>query len=168
MKMHSLMDLLTHELKDLYDAEHQIVEALPKMAEAAADQELKDGFVEHLEQTEDQIRRLEQAFELLGMEPDRVKCDGMHGIIKECEHVLKTKMEDDVRDAALIAAAQRVEHYEIAAYGTVRAYAEELGEDEVAALMSETLKEEQETDTKLTKLSKEANPRAAELEMVAA
>jgi ferritin-like metal-binding protein YciE len=163
MKVTSAHALLLHELADLYDAEHQILDALKKMAEAASDSELKLAFEEHYGQTEQQVKRLEQAFETLGETPKREFCPGMQGLLKEGEQFLKADMPDEVRDSALIGAAQKVEHYEIASYGTARALAEEMGHEEVVGLLQETLDEEGATDHKLTELAESTvNPTAME------
>ncbi|CAG0927941.1 Protein YciF [Thermoflexales bacterium] len=150
MEMNSLKELYVEHLRDLYSAENQITKALPRMAKKANSEELKRAFKEHLEQTENQIARLEQIFTTIEKSPRGKKCVGMEGLIEEGKEVLSEKMEAEVRDAALIAAAQKVEHYEIAAYGTVRAYAELLGEEEAVQLLTETLEEEAATDEKLT------------------
>lgn len=152
-----LKALYIDELKDLYSAENQLVKALPKMAKGAASEDLRKGFEEHLEQTKGHVQRLEQIFDSLGESPKGKKCKGMEGLIEEGSEVLKDRYEDSVLDAALIGAAQRVEHYEIAGYGTVRAIAEELGENEHVSLLTETLEEEKETDEKLTQLAQDAN-----------
>lgn len=152
-----LKELYIDELKDLYSAENQLVKALPKMAKGAVSDELRQGFEEHLEQTKGHVQRLEQIFQALGESPKGKKCKGMEGLIEEGSEVLDEDFEGNIMDAALIGAAQRVEHYEIAGYGTVRAMAEELGEDEHVSLLTETLEEEKETDEKLTELAKEAN-----------
>jgi ferritin-like metal-binding protein YciE len=148
-----LKELYVDELKDIYSAETQLVKALPKMAKAAASDELRSGFQEHLEQTEGHVARLEQIFKALGEKPTGKKCKGMEGLIEEGSEAAAEDYEDDVKDQALIGAAQRVEHYEIAAYGTVRAMAEKLGEDKAVELLGETLEEEKETDQKLTELA---------------
>ncbi|HLU09698.1 MAG TPA: ferritin-like domain-containing protein [Oceanobacillus sp.] len=153
MELQNLNDLLLDHLKDLYDAEHQITKALPKMAKAASSPQLKTAFEKHLSETENQIRRLEQVFETMGKKATRKTCKGMKGLIEEGEEILKEDAADDVRDAGLIAAAQKVEHYEIASYGTVRAYAEMLGMNEAADLLQKTLDEEGNTDKKLTQLA---------------
>jgi ferritin-like metal-binding protein YciE len=152
-----LKELYIDELKDLYSAETQLVKALPKMAKSAASDELRQGFEEHLEQTKGHVQRLEQIFEALGESPNGKKCKGMEGLIAEGSEVAEEDYEGNILDAALIGAAQRVEHYEIAGYGTVRAMAEVLGEDEHVSLLTETLDEEKETDEKLTELAQEAN-----------
>jgi ferritin-like metal-binding protein YciE len=156
MPGNTLKDLYLDELRDLYSAEQQLTKALPKMAEAAASPELRSGFEEHLEQTKNHVQRLEQMFEELGESPKGKKCRGMVGLIEEGEEIADT-FEDEVRDAGLISAAQRVEHYEIAAYGTAREYARILGEDDASELLQETLDEEKETDKKLTELAKNIN-----------
>jgi ferritin-like metal-binding protein YciE len=162
MTKDSLQELYVDELKDLYSAENQLTKALPKMAKSASSEELRRGFEEHLEQTKGHVERLQQIFEMLGEKPTGKKCVGMEGLIKEGAEIMSEDFEDDVMDAALISAAQRVEHYEIAAYGTVAAYADLLGESEHASLLRETLDEEKETDQKLTALSKEINVEAQE------
>jgi ferritin-like metal-binding protein YciE len=156
----SLQELYVDELKDIYSAEKQITKALPKMAKAASSPDLKAGFEEHLQQTQGQIERLEQVFAELGEKPTGKKCAGMEGLLKEGAEVMGEDFSDEVMDAALIAAAQRVEHYEIAAYGTVCAYADLLGHSEQASLLRETLDEEKETDQKLTELSEVINVEA--------
>jgi ferritin-like metal-binding protein YciE len=153
MQQSELKELYVDELKDIYSAETQLVKALPKMAKAASSDELRSGFEEHLEQTKGHVARLEQIFKALGEKPTGKKCKGMEGLIEEGSEAAGEDYEDDVKDAALIGAAQRVEHYEIAAYGTVRAMAEKLGEDEAVELLGETLEEEKETDEKLTELA---------------
>ncbi|MBE0690556.1 MAG: ferritin-like domain-containing protein [Anaerolineae bacterium] len=160
MAMQSLDDLFFHELKDVYDAEHQVVNALPKMAKAAASSDLQSAFEEHLEQSQDHIDRLKQIFDLLNRKPARETCDGMKGIIEEGQKVLEEDMSDDVRNAALIAAAQRVEHYEMAGYGTLRTYAHLLGHTEAAQLLQQTLDEEEMTDKKLSQLANGINQTA--------
>ncbi len=153
MRLESLKDLYLEQLKDLYSAETQLVDALPKMAEAATAADLKRGFQEHLLQTQEHVNRLERIFQSLGEKPGGHTCEGMKGLIKEGEQMIKTKGEPNVLDAGLIAAAQRVEHYEIAGYGTVRTYAELLGHDEHVTLLERTLTEEEETDERLTMLA---------------
>src|SRR5436190_18591429 len=152
-KLASLDDLLVHELQDIYHAEGQILTALPKMVNAATHPDLKDAFVEHLQQTEGQVRRLEQAFKLLGVPAKGKKCEGMAGLLEEGRKVMEEDAELPVRDAALIAAAQKVEHYEIASYGCVCTYAEMLGYDQVHDLLGQNLEEEELTDEKLTALA---------------
>jgi len=153
MKMKSLQDLLVDHLKDLYSAENQLVKALPKMAKAATNPELKAGFEEHLEQTRNQVTRLEQVCEKLGVTPKGKKCAAMEGLVEEGKELMDQEPEPDVLDAGLIAAAQKVEHYEIASYGSARTWAEQLGLEEAAALLQETLDEEKATDEKLTRLA---------------
>ena len=160
MPSEGLRELYVDELKDLYNAENQLIKALPKMAKAAASEELREGSEEHLEQTKEQARRLERIFEMLDENPRGKKCVGMEGLVKEGSEIMKEDFEDEVMDAALIGAAQRVEHYEIAAYGTVRTFAEVLGEDEHVSLLEETLQEEKETDEKLTQLASQVNEQA--------
>ncbi len=163
MKIQSLEDLFVDELKDLYNAENQLVKALPKMAKAASAEELRSAFEEHLEQTKGHVNRLEQIFKELDMAPKGKKCKGMEGLIEEGSERLDGDAEDAVKDAALIAAAQRVEHYEIAAYGSVRTFAERLGRRQAARLLQQTLDEEGETDKKLTQIAESiSNPQAAE------
>jgi ferritin-like metal-binding protein YciE len=155
-----LKDLYIDELKDLYNAENQLVKALPKMARAASSDELRRGFEEHLEQTKGHVQRLEKIFQALGESPKGKKCKGMEGLIEEGSEVMEEDYEGSVLDAALIGAAQRVEHYEIAGYGTVRSMAETLGESNHVSLLEETLEEEKETDEKLGELAAEINTTA--------
>jgi ferritin-like metal-binding protein YciE len=160
MANEGLRKLYIEELKDLYNAETQLVKALPKMAKGADSDELRQGIEEHLEQTKNHVQRLEQIFQSLGESPKGKKCKGMEGLIEEGSEVLDEDFEGAVLDAAIIGAAQRVEHYEIAAYGTARAFAETLGEDNQVKLLTETLDEEKETDEKLTELASEINQQA--------
>jgi ferritin-like metal-binding protein YciE len=153
MAVRSLENLLLDQLKDLYSAEKQITKALPKMAKAASREELRAAFEEHLTQTEGQIERLDQAFEKMGHNARAKKCVAMEGLIEEAKEHLEEEMEPGVLDAALIASAQKVEHYEIAAYGTARTWAQEIGQQEVADLLQQTLDEEAATDRKLTELA---------------
>jgi ferritin-like metal-binding protein YciE len=153
VKLESLHDLYIIELKDLYDAENRIIKALPKMAKAAHSQDLRNAFEHHLEQTRRHAQRLEQIFQQLDESPKGEKCKGIQGIIDEGEDLIHEDAPAAVSDAALIAAAQRVEHYEIAAYGTVRTYAKRLGFDDQARLLNETLQEEGDADKKLTSLA---------------
>jgi ferritin-like metal-binding protein YciE len=148
--MDSLEALLHEELKDLYDAEKQLTKALPKLAKKASSPELKQAMVDHLRQTEQHIGRIEQIFEQLELPARGKKCVGMQNLIKEGEEMIGEAEEDATRDAVMIASAQKVEHYEIASYGTARTWATVLGHDEVASLLEETLDEEKETDLKLT------------------
>jgi ferritin-like metal-binding protein YciE len=156
MELETLYDLYVHELKDLYSAEQQLIKALPKMSKAATNRQLVAGFNQHLQQTKQHAKRLEQIFERLDESSRGPKCEGMEGLIAEGDKMAKEDAEDEVRDAGLIAAAQRVEHYEIAGYGCARTYAELLGDKTGARLLDATLKEEGETDKKLTKLAKSA------------
>lgn len=151
--MNSLRELYVEELKDLYSAENQILKALPKMIKAASHRELQRAFAQHEKQTQRQVKRLERIFRELGESPRGKKCVGMEGLLEEGSELIKEKPEPDVLDAGLIAAAQRVEHYEIAGYGTVRTYAQQLGHPEQASLLQETLDEEGETDKRLTALA---------------
>ncbi|HEX6902571.1 MAG TPA: ferritin-like domain-containing protein [Thermoanaerobaculia bacterium] len=153
MKLESLKDLYLEQLKDLYSAETQLVGALPDMAQAATSQELKGAFNDHLRQTEEHVRRLERIFQDLQQDPKGHTCEGMKGLIKEGQEMIKMRGESAVIDAGLIAAAQRVEHYEIAGYGTVRTYAELLGKDDHVSLLERTLQEEEQTDELLTELA---------------
>lgn len=162
MPKESLRELYVNELKDLYNAETQLVKALPKMAKGSSNAELRHGFEEHLRQTSEHVSRLEQIFEMLGEKPTGKKCVGMEGIVKEGAETLSEDYEGAVMDAAIIGAAQRVEHYEIAGYGTVIAFAELLGEDEHVSLLEQTLEEEKETDEKLTQLAGQINPQAGQ------
>ena len=149
----NLNDLLIHELGDLYDAENRLTEALPKMAEAARSSELKIAFQDHLRETEQHVHRLEQVFSRMGCEPKRETCPAMKGLIAEGEQMISSTGDDKVRDAGLIGAAQRVEHYEMAAYGTARSFAQQLGMSEVAQILQQTLDEEGAADKKLTKIA---------------
>ena len=156
-----LKDVYIDELRDLYDAEHRLIKALPKLAKAADSDELRSGIEEHLEQTKGHAQRLEQIFESMGEQAKAKKCKGIEGIISEASETLDEDFEGPVMDAAIIASAQRAEHYEIAAYGSVRSFAEQLGETKAASLLQQTLNEEKEADEKLTKMSEMINPRAA-------
>ena len=153
MALDSLRQLYVEQLQDLYSAENQILKALPKMAEAATHAQLREGFQLHLRQTEEHVRRLEDLFRSLGERPGGVTCEGMKGLLKEGEKTMKEKADSDVLDAALIADAQRVEHYEIAGYGCVRTYARLLGRQQDVDLLQRTLDEEGQTDQKLTQLA---------------
>jgi ferritin-like metal-binding protein YciE len=159
MEHKALMDLFVDELKDLYSAETQLIKALPKMAKAATSDDLRAGFEHHLEQTKEHARRIEEICSELGEKPTGKKCGGMEGLIGEGKEMMG-EFEGDLLDAALISAAQRVEHYEIAAYGTVRTYAELLTQDRAVELLEETLEEEKETDQKLTELAATINVEA--------
>src|SRR3954468_22434212 len=160
MKLSSLEDLFVEELKDLYSAENQLLKALPKMAKAATSKELKNGFEKHLKQTEQHVDRLEQIFDELEASPKGKKCKAMEGLIEEGAEVISEDAEPEVKDAALIAAAQRVEHYEIAGYGCVRTYARLMGNDQAAKLLQQTLDEEAQTDKALTSLAESINVEA--------
>ena len=162
MAKDSLRELYVDELKDLYNAETQMVKALPRMAKAASDRQLREAFEEHLRQTSEQVSRLEQIFEHLDEKPSGKRCLGMEGLVKEGAETMKKDFEDGVMDAAIIGAAQRLEHYEIAGYGTVRAFAELLGENEHVSLLEQTLEEEKLADEKLTQLAQHINPKAAQ------
>lgn len=162
-KLNSLQDLLIHELKDLYSAETQLLKALPKMARAATSEKLKAGFEKHLSQTEVHAERLEEIMKELGESPRGKSCKAMKGLIEEGEEIIKEDAEDVVKDAALIAAAQRVEHYEIAGYGTARTFARLLGHTEAARILQTTLDEEGSTDKTLTQLAQAINAEAEAL-----
>ena len=153
MELDTLKDLYVEELKDLYSAEKQLVKALPKMAKAANDPQLKDAFRTHLEQTRRHVERLEQICRDLGVSPRGKKCVGMEGLIEEGSELIQEDPDPDVLDAGLISKAQHVEHYEMAGYGTVRTYARQLGFESQADLLQQTLDEEGETDHLLTRLA---------------
>jgi ferritin-like metal-binding protein YciE len=155
MKLNTLRDLYVEQLKDLYSAETQLVKALPKMEKAASHPELKQAFQRHLGETEQQVQRLEQVFQSLGEKPGGHTCKGMQGLIEEGQEMIKMKGDPAAVDAGLIAAAQRVEHYEIAGYGCVRTYAKQLGDTQSAKLLQQTLDEEGKTDEMLTKLAEQ-------------
>jgi ferritin-like metal-binding protein YciE len=158
MNKNDLHELYIEQLRDLYSAENQLVKALPKMAEAATTDELRTAFEEHLEQTQGHVQRLETIFENLGEKPTGEKCKGMEGLVAEGSEVIENDdFEGELKDAALIAAAQRVEHYEIAGYGTVRTFASLLEDDEAVELLEQTLEEEKETDQKLTEIAESVN-----------
>jgi ferritin-like metal-binding protein YciE len=161
MKHESLRDLLLEELQDIYDAEQQLTKALPKMAKAATSTELKTAFEEHLEVTEQQVQRLEQVFELLQEKAKTKTCKAMKGLIAESEDIMKEHEPSALLDAALVGAAQRVEHYEIAAYGTICAMAGALGEEDASALLRQSLAEEQHADQMLTELGVDINEQCA-------
>ena len=160
MKMETLKDLYIHELKDLYSAEKQLVKALPKMAKAASNPKLADGFKKHLAETEQHVTRLEQILESHEESTRGPKCKGMEGLIEEGSEMIKEDAEDEVRDAGLISAAQRVEHYEMAGYGCARTYANLLGDSVGEELLQQTLDEEGATDKKLTQLAENINVEA--------
>jgi ferritin-like metal-binding protein YciE len=157
-------ELFVDELKDLYSAEKQITRALPKLAKAATSEELRKAFLSHLEETNGQIVRLEKAFEILGKNPRGKTCVGMKGVLEEGAEMLEDTDKGDVRDAGLISAAQRVEHYEMAGYGSARNFATLLGLSEIAELLEETLEEEKAADQKLTSISKQVNADAKTVE----
>lgn len=160
MKSSSLQDLFLIELSDLYDAEYQLIKALPKMAKASSSETLKGAFEEHLEKTKEHAARIETIFADLDIPAKREKCKGMQGLITEGNDLLKRKLNLDVQDAGIIAAAQRVEHYEIAAYGCVRTYAELLQNRHAVDLLEQTLQEEKDADEKLTELAQQINVEA--------
>ncbi len=157
MKTDSLHKLYLEQLRDLYDAEHQLIEALPKMARASVSSELRNAFEDHLEQTKEHARRIEAIFEAMGQKAKGKKCKAMEGLVKEGAEVIKEDMEDGVKDAALIAAAQRVEHYEMAGYGCVRTYASLLGDQKASAILEKTLQEEKEADETLGGIAEQIN-----------
>lgn len=162
MRKESLRQLYIDELKDLYSAETQMVKALPKMAKASSNAELRQGFENHLRQTSEHVSRLEEIFEMLEEKPTGKKCLGMEGLVKEGSETMQESYAAALMDAALIGAAQRVEHYEIAGYGTVRAFAKLLGESEHVSLIEQTLQEEKQTDDKLTQLAERINSEASQ------
>lgn len=157
MKLTTLKDLYIHELKDLYSAETQLVKALPKLAKAASSEDLKAAFEAHLLETKEHVSRLQQVLSQTGASTRGPKCKGMEGLLEEGQSMIEEEADPEVRDAGLIAAAQKVEHYEIAGYGTVRTYAELLGETESAQILQTTLDEESATDEKLTGLAEIIN-----------
>jgi ferritin-like metal-binding protein YciE len=152
-EFNSLEDLFLNQIEDLYDAEHRIIRALPKMIDAAQSPDLKQAFETHLNETRHQVERLDTIFQQLGQQPQRETCEAMKGLIREGEEMASAKGDPTVRDAALIAAAQRIEHYEMAGYGTVRSLAQLLGHHEAARLLQSTLAEEQSADKKLTQVA---------------
>ena len=160
MKSSSLQDLFVIELTDLYDAENQLIKALPRLAKASSSDGLRGAFEEHLEQTREHAARLERIFADLDMPAKREKCKGMQGLISEGNDLLKKKLNPEVQDAGIIAAAQRVEHYEIAAYGCARTYAELLQNRPAVDLLEQTLQEEKDADEKLTELAQQINVEA--------
>jgi ferritin-like metal-binding protein YciE len=153
MKLHNLQDLLVDQLKDLYSAEKQITKALPKMAKAAAHPELKAAFEQHLEQTKRHVERLEEVFDLFDAAPRSKTCKAIQGLIEEGQELMSERADEAVMDAGLIAAAQKVEHYEIASYGCARTWARQVGNEQAARLLQQTLEEEGQTDEKLTRLA---------------
>jgi ferritin-like metal-binding protein YciE len=160
MSVETMQELLVDELKDLYSAETQIVRALPKIAKSVSDDDLREALETHLKETKGQVERLNKISELLGKKLGGKTCVGMKGVLEEGSEVLDETDEGTVRDAGLIAAAQRVEHYEMAGYGTARDFAEILGLSDVAELLEETLEEEKNADKKLTQISKQVNKQA--------
>ena len=155
MPINSLQELFVNELKDVYNAEKQLIAALPKMAEAASSPDLSEALTKHLQETEGHVARLEQIFKELDLPARGKKCKGMEGLIEEGEEMIKMKGDPAAIDAGLIAAAQRVEHYEIAGYGCVRTYAKQLGDQQAAQLLQQTLDEEGTADKKLTQLAEQ-------------
>lgn len=153
LKLDSLRDLLLEELRDLYNAENQLVDALPKMAKAATSSELRSAFTDHLELTRQHVSRLEQIFEHIGESPSGETCEAMKGLIKEGETLIKAQGDPSVRDAGLVGAAQRVEHYELAGYGTARSLARRLGQTQIAETLQQTLTEEAAADKTLTSIA---------------
>jgi ferritin-like metal-binding protein YciE len=161
MRMNDLNALLAHAMKDLYSAEKQILDALPEMAQAASHPELVQAFEHHFEETRKHVERLEEAFSSLEYSPGGERCEGVEGLIEEGESVIEAEAPAEVKDAALIIAAQKVEHYEIASYGSVRSLAEHLGKGEISALLQETLNEEAAANELLTRIARDSvNPRA--------
>jgi len=157
MKVESLRDLYVEQLRDLYNAEQQLIKALPKMAKGSSSEELRAAFEDHLGQTKQHAQRIETIFEQMGEKVSGKKCKAMEGLVKEGGEVLEEDMEDGIKDAAIIAAAQRVEHYEIAGYGCVHAYATRLGEDNAASLLAQTLDEEKKADVLLNGIAEQLN-----------
>ena len=153
MQMESLQELLIEEMRDIYSAENQLLKAMPKMAKKASNPQLKKAFETHMKETEGQVQRLQKIFEKLGKKPTGKKCAAMEGLIEEGKEMMGEDMEDDVMDAALISIAQKVEHYEIASYGTVRTWAQQLGDEQTARALQQTLDEEGKTDKLLTELA---------------
>ncbi|QHL86252.1 DUF892 family protein [Nibribacter ruber] len=162
MKLTSLSDLFIHQLKDLYNAEQQLLKAMPDMLEKATNKNLKTAINSHMLETENQIQRLQKCFQTLGVDGNGEKCKAMEGLLKEAKEFMEHDADPEVMDAGLIASAQRVEHYEIAGYGTACTYAKFLGHTEVLNLLQETLSEEKKTDEKLTFIAETAVNRKAE------
>jgi ferritin-like metal-binding protein YciE len=166
VKANSLRELYIEELKDLYDAEHQLIKALPKIRDAASSEDLRSAIEEHLDKTKGHASRLETIFSNMGEKAKAQKCKGMEGLIKEGSEIIKEEdMDTEVKDAAMIGAAQRVEHYEIAGYGCVRTYATLLGDQEAADMLQETLEEEKEADQTLNEIAEHINVEAGEGEV---
>lgn len=155
-QFNNLQDLLVQQLHDLYDAEQQLTEALPQMAQAASSPQLKNAFNEHFRQTQTHVARLEDVFRGLNCEPEGESCPAMKGLIKEGSDIISAKGDPSVRDAGLIAAAQRVEHYEMAGYGTVRTFCQHLGREDLASILQQTLEEEGQADKKLTSIAEQS------------
>jgi ferritin-like metal-binding protein YciE len=162
-KLKSLEDLFHHQLRDLYSAEKQLIDALPEMSKKASNNQLKTALEDHLKETKHQKERLENVFNKLGVSPEGETCKAMQGLIKEAKDFLQHDADSDVRDAGIIADAQRVEHYEISGYGTVCTYAEKLGYDEVKDILAETLDEEKNADSKLNDIAKSTVNEKAEV-----
>lgn len=162
--INSLRELLVDELRDLHNAENQLVKALPRMAKAASNEELREGFEEHLEQTKEHVDRLDRCFQILGEKARGKMCHAMKGLVEEGKEAIEAEAPDTIHDAYLIGAAQRVEHYEMAAYGTARSFAQTLGETKVADLLQQTLEEEGETDKRLTVMAEQINKEAGAAE----
>lgn len=162
MAMKNLKDLIVHELKDLLSAERQLTRALPKLAKAASNEELREAFESHLEETKNHVERIEQGLKQLGETVRAEKCDGMAGLIEEGEDILEKKMPEDVKDVMLIAAAQKAEHYEMASYGTLISWAEAADVEFDIDPFKETLNEEKEADEKLTQIAERINKQAVE------
>lgn len=153
MALNSIRDLFITELRDVYDAENRIVTLLPRCVEAASSSDLQEAFEDHLDETREQIRRLDKIFNQLGESPLGEKCDAMEGLVRECESMVNEPAESWVRDALMISMSQRIEHYEMAVYGTVCNYAQHMGEQDALDLLQQTLTEEKETDKKLTRIA---------------
>ena len=153
-KTQTMQDAFLEEIRDLYDAEKQLLRALPKMAKAASSEELKAAFQEHLEVTKGQLARLEQVFEMMSQKPRSKACKAMKGLVEEGQEIMAQDLEENLQDLAIIGASQKIEHYEIAGYGTVRTFAQAMGNREAAQLLEQTLKEEEATDKKLTQIAK--------------
>jgi ferritin-like metal-binding protein YciE len=163
VKANSLRELYIEELRDLYDAEQQLIKALPKIADAASSEDLRSAIAEHLDKTKGHASRLETIFSSMGEKSKAQKCKGMEGLLKEGSEIIKEEdMDTEVKDAAIIGAAQRVEHYEIAGYGCVRTYATLLGDQEAADMLQETLEEEKQADQTLSKIAEHINVEAGE------
>ncbi len=160
--MKNLNDLLAHELKDLYSAEKQLAKALPRMIKAAGNEDLRHALDNHLAETHEHVNRLKTIFSQLEIPTRRVKCKAMEGLVEEGKEILEEEMDEEVRDAAIICAAQRVEHYEIAGYGCARTFAQQLGYEDAAQLLQQTLEEEKAADEKLTQVAMERVNTAAQ------